>query len=59
MIRYAIASGAATPLTKFSSVQLFNYGLSPDSRQAAIVRGRVSSDVVLIASGPTASAPTR
>ena len=54
-----LAGGPATALTKFTSDQLFNYGLSPDSRQVAIVRGRVASDVVLISSGPTASAPAR
>jgi Tol biopolymer transport system component len=59
LMRYPIAGGSATPLTKFTSDQIFNYALSPDQRQAALVRGRVSSDVVLIASGPTASAPTR
>jgi Tol biopolymer transport system component len=59
LMRHQIAGGSATPLTKFTSDQIFNYALSPDQRQAAIVRGRVSSDVVLISSGPTASAPTR
>jgi hypothetical protein len=58
-MRYPIAGGAATALTKFTSGQLFNYGLSPDSRQVAIVRGRVSSDVVLISTGRTASAQAR
>ena len=59
LMRHPIAGGSATPLTKFTSDQIFTYALSPDQRQAALVRGRESSDVVLISSGPTASAPTR
>lgn len=51
-MRYPIAGGSATPLTKFTSEQLFTYALSPDQRQAGLVRGHVSSDVVLMSSGP-------
>ena len=59
LMRYPIASGVATSLTKFTSDQIFNYALSLDQRQAALVRGRESSDVVLVSTGPTAPAPAR
>ncbi len=51
LVRYPIAGGAAVPLTKFTSEQIFNYALAPDQRSAALVRGRVASDVVLISTG--------
>ena len=43
LMRYSIASGAAVPLTKFTSDQIFGYAVSPDQKQVAAVRGRVSS----------------
>jgi Tol biopolymer transport system component len=49
LMRQPIAGGAATPLTKFTSEQIFFYALSPDQRQLGLVRGHVNSDVVLIA----------
>jgi hypothetical protein len=52
LVRYAIAAGTVTPLTKFGSEQIFSYAIAPDQGQLAIVRGRVSSDVVLISAGP-------
>jgi len=58
-MRYPIAGGAATPLTKFTSDQIFTYALSPDQQHAVLVRGRVSSDVVLISTGRPASAQAR
>ena len=45
-----VVAGAAVPLTKFTSDQIFGYAVSPDQKQVAAVRGRVSSDVVLISS---------
>jgi hypothetical protein len=47
-MQYSIAGGTATPLTKFTSEQIFSYAISPDQRQVGLVRGRVNSDVVLI-----------
>ena len=51
ILRQPIAGGTATPLTSFGSEQIFNYALMPDQRQLGAVRGRVSSDVVLISTG--------
>ena len=48
LMQHPIAGGAATPLTKFTSEQIFSYAISPDQRQVGLVRGRVNSDVVLI-----------
>jgi Tol biopolymer transport system component len=59
LMRQPVAGGSATPLTKFTSDQIFSYALSPDQQQAALVRGRVSSDVVLISTGRPASAQAR
>ena len=47
--RAVAAGGAPTPLTKFSAEQIFTYALSPDQHLMGLVRGHVSSDVVLIA----------
>ena len=44
------SAGAPPPLTQFTSEQIFTYALSPDQKQLAVVRGRVSSDVVLVSS---------
>jgi hypothetical protein len=49
LFRQMIAGGAPVPLTQFTSEQIFNYALSPDQKHAAVVRGRISSDVVLVA----------
>jgi eukaryotic-like serine/threonine-protein kinase len=51
LMRQPIAGGAAVPLTKFPAEQIFAYAVSPDQKQIALVRGRVSSDVVLVSSG--------
>ena len=48
MFRQSIDGGAVTPMTQFTSEQIFAYALSPDQKQLAVVRGRVSSDVVLV-----------
>jgi Tol biopolymer transport system component/predicted Ser/Thr protein kinase len=48
LMRQPLAGGAATPLTKFTSEQIFAYALSPDQRQVGLVRGHTNSDVVLI-----------
>ena len=48
VMRQPIAGGPPSPLTTFTSEQIFTYALMPDQRQLGTVRGRVSSDVVLI-----------
>ena len=48
LMRQAVSGGEATPITKFTSEQIFTYALSPDQKQLAVVRGRVSADVVLV-----------
>jgi eukaryotic-like serine/threonine-protein kinase len=48
LMRQPIAGGAATPLTKFTTEQIFTYALSPDQHQVGLVRGHTNSDVVLI-----------
>jgi len=50
MHRQPVAGGPATPITQFTAEQIFAYALSPDQKQLAVVRGRVSSDVVLVSS---------
>jgi Tol biopolymer transport system component len=50
LLRQPVSGGAAAPLTQFTSEQIFTYALSPDQKQLAVVRGRVSSDVVLVSS---------
>jgi Tol biopolymer transport system component len=50
LFRQPLAGGAAAPLTGFTSEQVFTYALSPDQKSLAVVRGRVSSDVVLVSS---------
>jgi hypothetical protein len=49
-MRQPLAGGAPVPITQFTSDQIFTYALSPDQAQVAVVRGRVSSDVVLVSS---------
>jgi len=48
LMRQPLTGGPATPMTQFASEQIFSYALSPDQKHLAIVRGRVSSDVVLV-----------
>lgn len=50
LMRQPIAGGTPVPLTTFASEQIFAYAVSDDQRQVALVRGRVSSDVVRISS---------
>ena len=50
LFRQPLAGGPAAPLTQFTSEQVFTFALSPDQKQLAVVRGRVSSDVVLVSS---------
>ena len=50
LLRQPVSGGTAAPLTQFTSEQIFTYALSPDQKQLAVVRGRVSSDVVLVSS---------
>jgi Tol biopolymer transport system component len=51
LMRQPIAGGSAVPLTKFTSDQIFGYAMSRDQKQIAAVRGRTSTDVVLVSSG--------
>ena len=51
LVRYPLSGGAVSPVTKFTAEQIFSYAVSPDQKNLALVRGRVSSDVVLISSG--------
>lgn len=50
IFRHPVAGSAASPVTQFASEQIFTFALSPDQKQLAVVRGRVSSDVVLVSS---------
>jgi Tol biopolymer transport system component len=50
LLRMPLAGGAPLPITHFTSEQIFTYALSPDQQRLAVVRGRVSSDVVLVSS---------
>jgi len=50
LVRQPVAGGAPIPVTKFSDEQIFTYSMAPDQKHIALVRGRVSSDVVLISS---------
>ncbi len=46
--RQPIAGGSAVPLTRFADERIFRFSASPDQKRWAIVRGNVSSDVVLV-----------
>ena len=46
--RQPIAGGPAVPLTRFSDERIFRFSASPDQKRWAIVRGNISSDVVLV-----------
>jgi Tol biopolymer transport system component len=48
LVRYSIATRTATPITRFDSDQIFWYSVAPNQQQVAMVRGRTSSDVVLV-----------
>ena len=48
LVRRLITASATVPVTQFTDEQIFNYALSPDHKRAAVVRGRLSSDVVLV-----------
>jgi eukaryotic-like serine/threonine-protein kinase len=50
LMRQPLSGGAPAPITRFTSEQIFAYALAPDQKQLAVVRGRVSSDVVLVSS---------
>ena len=50
LVRQPIAGGPTIPVTKFTDEQIFTYAVAPDQKHLAVVRGRVSSDVVLISS---------
>jgi Tol biopolymer transport system component len=50
LLRVPVGGGEPQPITKFTSEQIFTYALSPDQQRLAVVRGRVSSDVVLVSS---------
>ena len=46
--RQPIAGGPAVQVTRFSDQNMFNGAVSPDQKRWAIVRGNISSDVVLV-----------
>jgi Tol biopolymer transport system component len=48
--RRPIDASAATQVTSFSSDRIFTYAVSPDQHNWAMVRGDVTSDVVLVSS---------
>lgn len=50
LMRLSLTGGPPAPLTEFGSEQIFAYAVSRDQKQVAIVRGRISSDVVLVSS---------
>jgi Tol biopolymer transport system component len=46
--RRLMTAPSATPVTRFTSERIFAYAVSPDQARLAVVRGRLSSDVVLV-----------
>ena len=48
IVRRLMTAATAAPVTRFTSEQIFNYAVSPDQKRLAVVRGRLSSDVVLV-----------
>jgi Tol biopolymer transport system component len=50
LMRQPLSGGPPAQITQFPAEQIFTYALSPDQKQLAVVRGRVSSDVVLVSS---------
>ncbi|MEO5894146.1 MAG: protein kinase [Vicinamibacterales bacterium] len=48
LVRQPLAGGQPIPVTKFTDEQIFTYSVAPDQKHIVLVRGRVSSDVVLI-----------
>jgi Tol biopolymer transport system component len=48
LMRQPLSGSAPEPVTKFSAEQIFNYAIATDQKQLALVRGHVSSDVVLV-----------
>jgi Tol biopolymer transport system component len=48
VMRQPVTGGPPSPITNFSAEQIFGHAVSPDQKHLAIVRGHVSSDVVLV-----------
>jgi Tol biopolymer transport system component len=48
IMRQPVAGGPPAALTRFTVYQIFGYAVSPDQKRLAIVRGRVTSDAVLV-----------
>lgn len=48
VMRQLVTGGPPTSLTHFTTDQIFGYAVSPDQKQLAVVRGHVTSDVVLV-----------
>ena len=48
--RRPLDAAAAAQVTSFSNDRIFTYAVTPDQREWAMVRGEVSSDVVLVSS---------
>jgi hypothetical protein len=47
-MRQPVTGGPPSPVTNFTAEQIFGYAVSPDQKYFAIVRGHVTSDVVLV-----------
>ena len=50
--RQPIAGGPAIPVTRFTDERIFRFSASPDQQRWAIVRGTITSDVVLVSERP-------
>jgi Tol biopolymer transport system component len=48
LMRQPLTGGPPSPLTTFTSDQIFGFAVSSDQKQAVLLRGRVNSDVVLV-----------
>jgi eukaryotic-like serine/threonine-protein kinase len=48
LMRRLLTAPASTPVTQFTSEQIFNFAISSDYTRAAVVRGRLNSDVVMV-----------
>jgi Tol biopolymer transport system component len=48
VMRQPLTGGPPSPVTNFTSDQIFGYAVSPDQKRLATVRGQVTSDVVLV-----------
>jgi hypothetical protein len=47
-MRQPVSGGPPSAIKKFTSELIFAYAVSPDQKHVALLRGQVSSDVVLV-----------